>query len=64
MPDQEGVKRPSAVWLLIEIARRDRDERDGRDERAPIITDLRVFSHLVTSQVTSMTENDHMVFHQ
>ena len=57
-----GSKQPSAVRPLIEIVRRDRDERVGRDERTPLITDFKVFSHLVTSQVRSMTKNDHMVF--
>ena len=62
VPDQEGAKRPSAVRPLLEIAQRDRDERVGRDERTPMISEFKVFSQLVTSQVTSMTENDHMFF--
>ena len=35
-----GAKRSSAVRLLIEIVRRDNDERVGRDERTPWITDF------------------------
>ena len=42
---------PPAVRPLIELARRDKDDHVGRDERKPMIPDFKVSGQMVTSEV-------------
>ena len=51
-----------AFYPLIEIMRRDQGKRVCRDERKPMLTNFKVFGHLMTSQVSTMTENNHVFF--
>ena len=51
-----------AFYPLIEIMRRDQGKRVCRDERKPMLPDFKVFGHLMTSQVSTMTENNHVFF--
>ena len=50
---------PLSARPLIEITRRDKGERAGRDKRRRTIRDFNVDRHLMTSQVKPMAENDH-----
>ena len=49
-----GLVRPSALrlWLLIELAPRDKNERIGRYETKRLVAFFKVIGHLVTSDVT------------
>ena len=45
-----------AVWPLIEIELRGKNERVVRDERKPMIPNFKVLVHWLTFQVRSMTQ--------
>ena len=47
---------PLAVWPLIELELRGKDERVARDETKSIVYDFSVLSQLVTSEVRSMSK--------
>ena len=48
------MRPPLAVWPLIELELRGKDERVARDETKPIVSDFSVLGQLVTSEVRSM----------
>lgn len=48
------MRPPLAVWPLIELELRGKDERVARDETKPIVSDFSVLGQYVTSEVRSM----------
>ena len=51
-----------AFCSIIEIVGRDEGKRVGRGERKTMLPDLKVFGHLMTLQVSKMTEYNHVFF--
>ena len=51
-----------AFCSIIEIVGRDEGKRVCRGERKPMLPDFKVFGHLMTSQVSTMIENNHVLF--
>ena len=49
------VRPPLAVSLLMELERRGKNERVGRDERKRMVPKFKVLGQPVTSEVRSMT---------